>query len=163
MKLMQPVNTWWLNLALRERRWVAAAAWVVGAALVWWLTLAPALATLGRADAQHQALDAQLQRMLALKAQAVSLQAQVRAGQDDAQRLLEASLKPSFGAAATVQFAGERATVTLRGVPSAALAGWLVDLRANARVLPAEVRLAKSAGVDADRWDGSVVLNLPQR
>jgi general secretion pathway protein M len=63
-----------------------------------------------------------------------------------------------------VQFAGERATVTLRAVPSAALAGWLVDLRANARLLPAEVHLAKPVGADAaDRWDGSVVLNLPQR
>ena len=164
MNLRQAVNTWWGNLAVRERRLVTAAAWLVGAALIWWVALAPAISTLSRADAQHLVLDAQLQRMLALQSQTAALRSQVVTGAEDARRLLEASLKPTFGADASVQFAGERATVNLRAVPSAALAGWLVDVRANARLLPAEVRLVRSAGADAvDRWDGSVVLNLPQR
>lgn len=167
------VRNWWGKLAARERRLVLIAAWLVAALLVWWMALAPALATLKSADQQHLALDAQLQNMLALKAEAASLQSQVRAGGEDARRALESSLKQRFGAAGTLQFAGERATVNLKGVTGAALANWLVEVRAGARLLPAEVRLtranvpalgAPAASVAAtDLWDGSVVLNLLPR
>jgi general secretion pathway protein M len=154
----------WDLLAGRERALVAGAFWLVAAALLWWLALAPALETLGKAKAQHTALDAQLQRMLGLKAEAALLQTQVRAGAGDARAALEASLKPAFGAAASLQVAGDRATLTLKGVNANALASWLVDLRANARLLPAEVRLTRPAAASApDVWDASLVLNLPAR
>lgn len=175
----------WNALAARERRMVAGAAWLVAAALVWWLALAPALATLSAAEAQHQTLDAQLQTMLALKAEAAALQSQVKAGADDARRAIEGSVKQGLGAASTVQIAGDRATVSLRGVTGAALSNWLVDLRTGVRLLPAEVRLtranatatatppaatppeatpaAPSAAAPAVVWDGSVVLTLAPR
>lgn len=154
----------WDGLAARERRLLAAAAVLVAAALMWWLALAPALATLRSANQQHQTLDAQLQNMLALKAEATALQTQTRAGGEDSRRALEASLKQAFGALASVQVAGGRASVNLKGVSSGALANWLVDARANARLLPAEVRLVRSVTPGASElWDGSLVLNFPPR
>ncbi len=154
----------WNSLAVRERRLLGAAAWLVAGAAVWWIALAPALETLGRAQGQHLSLDAQLQRMLALKAEAQSLQSLARAGGGDPRAALEASLKKSFDAAATVQLAGDRATVTLKAVPAHALANWLVDLRANARLLPSEARLTRPAAPSApDFWDATLVLNLPAR
>ncbi len=154
----------WDQLATRERALVGGAAWLVAAALVWWLAVAPALDTLSRAETQHPLLDAQLQRMLALKAESASTQAQARAGSSDARAALETSLKPAFGANASLQLAGDRATVILKGVSANALANWLVDLRANARLLPAEVRLTRpAAGTPPDLWDASLVLNLPAR
>ena len=53
----------WAALAPREQALVAAAVALVALALLWWVALAPALATLRSADAQHRALDNQLQHM----------------------------------------------------------------------------------------------------
>lgn len=154
----------WDLLATRERALVGGAAWLVAAALLWWLALAPAFETLAKAETQHPLLDAQLQRMLGLKAEAMSFQTQARAGGGDVRAALEASLKPAFGAAASLQLASDRATVTLKGVSAQALATWLVDLRANARLLPAEVRLTRPAAASTpDLWDASLVLILPAR
>ena len=41
-----------------------------------------------------------------------------------------------------------------------ALAQWLVQARLNARALPSEARLVRSA---AGTWDGTLVLNLGRR
>ncbi len=158
------IGNWWDRLATRERVLVGAGAWLVAAALLWWVALAPALETLARAKVQQPLLDAQLQRMLALKAEAQFLAGQVRAGGGDTRAVLESSLKQAFGASANLQLAGDRATVTLKAVPAATLASWLVDLRANARLLPAEARLTRPAAPGApDLWDASLVLNLPAR
>lgn len=170
MSLLESINLRWNALASRERTLVAAAAWLVAASLLWWIALAPALQTLKAADAQHQVLDGQLQTMLALKAQATSLQSQAKAGDDDTRRRLEQSVKQSLGGAAVLQVAGDRATVSLRGVSGSALSLWLVDLRAGPRLLPAELRLTRAAAAAAGPtptapvlWDGSVVLNLAPR
>ena len=158
------LENWWNSLAARERRSLGAAAWLVAGAAVWWIALAPAIETLGRAPAQHRSLDAQLQRMLALKAEAQSLQGLARAGGDDPRAVLETSLKKAFGAAASLQLAGDRASVTLKAVPAQALANWLVDVRASARLLPAEARLARPTAPGApDLWDATLVLSLPAR
>lgn len=173
MNGLNAFTDWWGKLAARERRLVVVAAWMVAGLLMWWVALGPALATLKAADQQHQTLDAQLQNMLVLKAEAASLQSQVRAGGEDARRALESSVKQRFGAAATLQLAGERATVSLKGVSGGAVANWLVELRANARLLPAEMRLIRATAPaqatpatvvsGPEVWDGSVVLNLQPR
>lgn len=163
MSALETIRDRWDTLAARERRLVGVAGVVAAAALLWWLALAPALATLRGAEQQHQALDAQLQNMLALKAEATQLQTQTSAAGEDSRRALEASLKQAFGAQASSQVAGERATVNLKRVSSSALANWLVDVRANARLLPAEVRLLRSAAPAPEFWDGSLVLNFPPR
>lgn len=165
----------WQALAPREQSLLLAASAVVAVALLWWLALAPALHTLRSAPARHASLDAQLQQMQALQAEALQLQAQPRANADDAQRALQASVSTTLGASARLVLSGDRATLTLKGTPADALAGWLAQARGNARAVPQEVRLVRSpapesraaatasAGTPAVRWDGSIVLALPPR
>lgn len=150
----------WRALPARERRLIAIAAAVVAAALVWWLALGPALATLGGAAARHQALDAQLLRVRTLQAQAEALKAQPRQNPDDAVRALEAATRELLGQNARLVVAGERATATLTGVAPDTLAQWLAQVRASARALPVEARLTRNA---TGAWDGTVVVSLPPR
>lgn len=150
----------WAQLAPREQQLVAAAGGLVAAALLWWLLLAPPLAVLRTAEVRHRALDAQLQRMLGLQAQARALQAQPRLSADEATRLLEATVLEKLGAAARMTISGERVTIVLAGSPPEALAQWLIQARTNARVLPQEARLSRNA---AGLWDGTLVFALPAR
>lgn len=150
----------WAALAPRERLLVASAAAVVGAALLWWAALAPALATLRSAEAAHRTLDAQLERVLRLQAQAQVMQAQPRQNPDEAMRQLELAIRQQLGTAGRYSIAGERVTLTLTGVSSPVLAQWLAQVRVNARALPTEARLTRNAG---GTWDGTLVLTLPAR
>lgn len=154
--------TRWNLLAPRERAAIALAGAVVLGALLWWVLLGPALATLRQAEAQHQALDAQLQTMRSLQSEAMALQNQPRLSHDDALHALEASVRQRLGASAQLSVSGERATLTLKGADPDALARWLTQARVNARAMPAEARLTRSAGTPA-RWDGALVLTLPAR
>ena len=175
MMLPPSLQARWDALAGRERLLVLLAGTVVVLAALWWLALAPALATLRAADAQHRQLDAQLQQMRTLQAQATALQAQPKLGGDDAQRTLDALLKQKLGASAQMSVIGDRASVTLKGASADALAQWLTQARINARAVPTEVRLVRGAGPAAGAgagagtgevnavWDGTLVLNLPAR
>ena len=150
----------WAGLAARERLLVAAAAALVVFALAWWVLLGPALATARSADAQHRALDAQLQRMAALQLQAQSLQSQPRQGFDESVRQLELATRQRLGAAGRMAIAGDRVTITLTGAAPDALAQWLTQARVNARAAPIEAHLLRgSTGL----WEGSLVLTLPPR
>lgn len=147
----------WRGVPAREQRLLLLALGVVGFALLWWVAVAPALAVLKAAPQQHAALDAQLQQMQRLQAQALSLRAQPVVSADDARKALEASLKP-LGASAQMAVQVERVTVTFKAVAPDALAQWLATARQNARMVPTEARLTRNA---AGAWDGMVVLQLP--
>ena len=140
------VRTRWQALAPRERQWVSATAVLVLAVLAWWLLLAPALRTLRAAPAQHAQLDAQLETMQALAMEAQQLQADAATlpSAAQAQRAVQAATT-SLGSAARVNFAGDRATITLQGVPGAAIAPWLAQMRGNARSVPVEAHLTRDA------------------
>ena len=156
MNFLSPLIARWQALAGRDRRWLLSAAALVLFAIVWWLAVSPALATLRSATNQSLLLDAQLQQMQSLQAQAKALQAQPRIAPDEARRLLDASVK-QFGAAAQLQIAGERATVTFKSASADALAQWLLQVRLNVRAVPSEARLLRGPN---GSWDGSVTLNL---
>jgi general secretion pathway protein M len=149
----------WAGMAARERSLVAMAALVVALALLWWVGIAPALATLRSAEAQRRVLDTQLQNMRALAAQAQALQALPRSKPDESLIALESSVKQYLGPGGTLSVVGERATVALKGVSGGALALWLGAARSNARALPVEARLVLN--IARTGWDGSVVLALP--
>lgn len=150
----------WAGLAPRERALVGGAAGLVALALLWWIALAPALGTLRSAEAQHRALDNQLQHMRRLQAQARAMQAQPRQNPDESMRQLEAAIRQQLGVSARYSIAGDRVTVSLTNTPAPALAQWLTQVRANARAIPGEARLTRNA---AGGWDGSLVLTLPAR
>lgn len=163
----------WQTLAPREQNLLMVAAALVAVALLWWLALAPALQTLRGAGERHAALDAQLQRMQALQAEALQLQTLPRANPDNAQRALQSSVTETLGASARLVLTGDRATLTLRGTPADALAAWLAQARGNAQAVPQEMRLTRAqptegrnappARAAAVRWDGTIVLALPPR
>lgn len=169
----------WKALAPREQNLLLAAGAVVALALLWWVALAPALATLRTAPARHAALDAQLQRMQSLQAEALQLQTAPRSAPGDAVASLRSALTQRLGATAQLTLAGDRATITLKGAPADALAPWLAQARSNALAVPVEARLTRSAAAAAGtsppatlgnvpaaaapRWDGSLVLALPAR
>lgn len=146
----------WDGLLRRERQLLLAAGALVLGAVLWWVALAPALATLRSAEKQQLLLAAQMQQMQRLQAQAQAIQAQPRPEPEEARRLLDASLK-SLGSTAQMQVVGERVTVTLKGVAPDALAQWLVQARLNARAVPAEAHLLRGP---TGSWDGTLVLNL---
>lgn len=154
----QQLRARWNALAPREQALVAAAAAVVAIALVWWIALGPAIATLRSADAQQRALDQQLQQVRRLREEARAMQAQPRLGHDEAMRQLDATIRDQLGVTARYSIAGERVTLTLANTPAAALAQWLAQVRTNAHALPGEARLTRNA---AGGWDGTLVLTLP--
>ena len=151
----------WDALAPRERRLLSGAAALVAVALVWWVTLSPALTRLKTAAVQGPQLEAQLQQMQSLKAQALALQSQPKLSGTDAQAALESLVKQRLAGTGQLMVAGDRATLTLKGAEADALAQWLAQARVNARAVPFEVRLVKSAVPSS--WDGTVVLSLPAR
>jgi general secretion pathway protein M len=157
MSALTKLQARWRNVSPREQRLLLLALGAVALALVWWVAVAPALAVLKTAPQQHAVLDAQLQQMQRLQAQATSLRAQPVVPADDARQALEASLKPR-GASAQLVVQVERVTVTLKAAAPDALAQWLATARQNARTLPTEARLTRNA---AGAWDGVVVLQLP--
>ena len=90
----------WKALAPREQNLVLAAGALVALALLWWVAVAPALATLRAAPARHTALDAQLQRMLSLQAEAQQLQSAPRTTTGDAVGALRTALTQRLADAA---------------------------------------------------------------
>lgn len=136
----------WQALAPRERLAVTLALWVLALGALWWLALSPALQTLRAADTQRIELERQHQAMLALQTEARSLQGQTKLASGEASKALEASVKQRLGSGALLNVAGERATVSFKGVSGDALAQWLAQVRANAHALPTEAKLTRAAG-----------------
>lgn len=155
----------WQTLHPREQALVLGAAVLLAAALLWWVGIGPALKVLRQGEAQHRILDNQLQRMQALASEAQALKTKPPMPRSEALRALESSVKQGLGPGAQLNVVGERATVTLRNVPAAALAQWLTQARVNARALPSEARLVRAAAPAGGgaTWDGTLVLNLPAR
>ena len=164
MSRLSTLNDFWRGLGTRERSAIALAAVAVVALLTWWLALAPALKTLAQADAQASQLEAQLQSMQSLQAQAKALQAQPKLGRDEALRALESSIKQRLGAAAQFTVQGDSVNLVLKGASADALAQWLAQARINARAVPSQARLQRSASAAPSAagatWDGSLVLSL---
>jgi general secretion pathway protein M len=157
MSMITPVQQVWKRASKREQGLLSLAAAVLGFGLLWWVGMAPALKVIKAAPAQHLALDAQLQTMKQLQAQAKELRAQAPLKTEAARAALEQSIK-SLGASAQMAVQAERVTVTLTDVAPDVLAQWLAAARQNARMTPKEAHLKRN---DKGGWDGTLVLQLP--
>ncbi|WP_374412782.1 type II secretion system protein GspM [Hydrogenophaga sp.] len=147
------------GLSPREQRAVRLAAWVVGLGLLWWVALAPAIATLRMAAGRHAALDQTLSRMQAMAASAEVLRSQNATpapARELAVRVIDESTR-ALGPGAQMALQGDRVTVTLRAVAPGALAQWLQQLRINARVLPVQAQMQRGP----EGWSGQIVLAGP--
>jgi general secretion pathway protein M len=167
---MKLLKMWWSSLGAREQRLIGIAGTVVGLALLWFVAISPALKTLRSASQEHASADAQLQSMKLQAEQATAMRAQRALGYDESLRNLESSVKQTLGAGAKLSVNDSRASLTLKGVSADALALWLSQARINARVVPSEARLQRSAPSTATatsavsaNWDGIMVLTLPPR
>jgi general secretion pathway protein M len=136
------LSTWWQGLGRRERLAVAFAAMLVFAALLWWIALAPALRTLGRAPAQIDAADAQLQTMRRLATETRDLRAAAPVTAEQAAAALK-SATDRLGDKARLAMQGDRAVLTLNGIGSGALRDWLAEVRSGARARPVEATLSR--------------------
>ncbi len=158
----------WDTFAPRERSLVAAAALLVVLALLWWVGISPALAKLRATRDAAPQVQSQLQLMRAQAQEASSLKSQRILSYEESLRALETSVK-SLGSGATLSINNDRASVSLRAVSGDALAQWLAQVRSNARLVPTELKLQKSAAPTATAtaavtaWDGQLVLSLPAR
>lgn len=160
----------WNAFAPRERSMVAAAVVLIAVALLWWVGISPALAKLRAARDAAPQVQAQLQLMRAQASEAASLKAQRSLSYEESLRALESAVK-TLGAGASLSVSNERASVSLRAVSGDALAQWLAQVRVNARLVPSEVKLQKSAAAAnttaatavTTAWDGQLVLSLPAR
>lgn len=158
------LGAWWQGQAARERRLVSLGVLLVSLALVWWVALAPAVASLRSASLQIPKLETDLRLMRTLKIQAQALTAQPPLLPLEARRLLEASVSQVLGQSALLQVTADRATVVLKSVPPDKLGQWLVQTRANARLVPLEVHLmrnANSGSTNSVDWNGTVTFLLP--
>lgn len=151
-----PLRARWQALGSRERRWLMAAAWVVGAALVWFVAVAPAWRTVSSAPGRLDQLDAQLQQMQRMAGEARSLRGAPAVGAVQAQAAVKAA-SDSLGGTARLTLQGDRATVTFTNASGAQLREWLNEVRGAARARPIEASLTRGP----QGYSGSVVLALP--
>ena len=154
------LRTRWQSLPAREKKLVAATVAVLAVVLLWLVALRPALGVLRSAQQQHRSVDAQLQRMRGLQAQAQALQSQPKQSHEEALRKLEVSIRQRLGTSARFAVTGDRVSVTLTATPPDALAQWITQARVDARALPSEARLVRNAG---GLWEGTMMLSLPPR
>ena len=144
----------WQQLGERDRRAIAWGATLLGLALLWWLALAPAIATLREAQARIATERATVQRLKDMAQEAQSLQSQARApGEASAlDRLRQASA--GLGERAQITPQGDTLLVTLAAVTADEWTRWLAQVRLNAQLKPSQVRLR--AAPDGT-WSGTLV------
>jgi general secretion pathway protein M len=160
----------WQALSPREQRGVSVLGALLAMLLFWSITIAPALNTLYHSGNHRAQIDQQQAHMLALQSQAQALQARTPLSRDEALRTLQ-GLTPGPQIQLNVQ--GERISVQLKAVPAPILANWLTQARNQAQALPVEAHLTRGNAPTANNtpstanstvvWDGSLVLNLPNR
>lgn len=155
---LAPIASWWQGLARRERRLVVGVGVLVAALLVWQLALVPAVRTIGRAPAEIDAADGQLQTMHRLAAEARELRALAPVPPEQAAAALNAATA-RLGEKARLVLQADRAVLTLNGVGSTALGDWLTEARTGARARPVEASLSRGA----QGLNGTVVVALGSR
>ena len=153
--VLAPLQARWRALARREQLLVGVATAVVALVVVWLLAVQPAWRTLARAPAEIDTLDAQLQSMQRLAAEAQELRAAPPVTPDQAAAALKAATA-RLGDKARLALQGERAVLTLNGVGTGALRDWLAEARAGARARPLEANLTRAS----QGYSGTLVVGL---
>lgn len=152
---LAPVKAWWVSLNPRERQLVTIAALAVGFYVVFAVAVQPAWRTLRAAPAQLDALDVQLQGMQRLAGEAKDLRGLPPVNPAQAMAALKAA-SDRLGDKARLSVQGERAVLTLTGVGTEQLRGWLAEARSGARARPIEASLTRGPV----GYSGSIVVAI---
>ena len=127
----------------RERLLVYGCAVLLGIALVWWLAVAPALATYRQSAQNHAQLDVQLASMQSLAQEAAALKGKPRLNPVQTNAWLDAAA-PKLGKA-TLSRQGGRVQINFTGASAPVLAAWLSDARIQASLLPVQANWKRMA------------------
>ena len=149
------LQQYWRTRAPRERLALAAMAVLLGIAFVWLLFVQPAWRTLRETPVQLDQLDAQLQQMQRLAAEAQALRGVAAVSNAQATAALRAATE-RLGDKGRLSLLGDRASLTLNGVPPEALRGWLIEARSAARARPVEAQLTRAG----NGYSGTLVVQL---
>ena len=152
---LAPLQERWRALSPRDRTMALIGATVLAAYALWAIGLQPALRTLKQAPAQIAVVDAELQSMQRMAAEAAELKAQPPLPPDQAAAALKAA-SDRLGDRARLALQGERAVLTFNGLGGEALRGWLGEVRAGARARPVEAQFNR----DAQGFAGSITVAL---
>lgn len=154
-KHLLPLQQRWDAMASRERLGLSLAGASLGLLLLWQVAIAPAWRTVSEAPRQLELLDAQLQDMRRLAAQAHELRGVAGVSAAQAAQALGAATE-HLGDAGKLSILGERATLTLSNASSEQLRAWLVEARNAARARPIEAQLQRGP----KGYTGTLVLSL---
>lgn len=152
---LAPLRARWAALAARERLGLGLAAAAVLLYALWALAIEPAWRTLNRAPAEIEALDAQLQTMQRLAAEATELRAAPPVSLEQANAALRSATE-RVGEQGRLAVQGDRVVFTLTGLGTSAFSGWMAEARSGARARPIEAMLVRAA----QGYNGTVVLTL---
>jgi general secretion pathway protein M len=134
----------WQALAPRERRAVTLAAWVLGAAALWWGGLQQPLSHGRKAQQRLAGLQAQHEVMRRQAAEARSLQAAAALPAGQAEQALQAATA-RLAPRGRLQIQGDRAVLTVDGASGTELQAWWTEARAGARARVVEMQLTRQA------------------
>lgn len=151
----QRLRVTWDGMSRRDRRVAIVVAWVAALALLWMKGVAPAWQTLHDAPLKQQQLEAQLDEMRRLAAEARGLRDAPRLPPDQAQTALRAATA-RLGDKARLQMQADRAVVQMTGVAGPDIVAWLAEVRAGARMRPLQAQLLRSG----QGYNGTVVVAL---
>jgi len=150
---LAPLAAWWASRAPRERRYAGIGAAVLGSYLLFAVAIQPAWRTLAAAPARLDALDAELQQMKRLAAEAGELRAAPPVNAEQSAAALRAASE-RLGEHAKLSLQGDRAVLTINGATSSQLRGWLAEVRSGARARPLEANLTRGAS----GYNGTIVV-----
>ena len=153
----------WSQLKPKEQRGIQLATALVVLVILWMGSVGPNLQQWRTANAKGLALDAQLQQMQTLQAQAQAIQVQPALTYDNAALALKQATMQLLAGTAQLSINGDRATVTLQNAQPQALAQWLTQARLNARCVPIEAKLLRATAAGPTLWNGTFTLSLPAR
>jgi general secretion pathway protein M len=158
-----PVRPWaafWTSRTARERQALLAASALVLVAGVGVGLIAPAWHAVQQGPQRHAQLDAQLQQLHALSAQAQRLQAAAPLPRAERIRAVEMATATHLKPSGQARVNGDQLTVSFGATAPEALAGWLADVRVGARLLPDDLQMSR-VGTGQALWQGTVLLTLP--
>lgn len=133
----------WSARSPRERAMLALAGSVLGLFLLWLVAVAPAWRSVRAAPARLDQLESQLQTMQRLAAEVRELRAAPPLPPEQTQALLATAVE-RLGERARLALQGNRAVLTVTGMPADALAAWIAEVRAAARVRVVEGQLTRN-------------------
>jgi general secretion pathway protein M len=148
-------SRFWQARAPREKQLIAAMAVAVGALLLWWIAIQPALRTLREAALEIERLEQQTQQVQLAAAEMQTLRSTSPVPVEQAMAALRAATT-RLGDKAKISVQGERATLTFTGIPAEALGTWLSEARNAARARPIEAQMIKSGA----GYNGSITVSV---